>query len=184
MEAEILETLMELVRNRYFGKYRGLVEDNSDPSGLGRLQVSVPSVLGTLKVWAMPCVPYAGTQVGFYSLPEPQTGVWVEFEGGDVSYPVWTGFFWGDNELPDQNDAAVKIWKTGKVTLCIDDTADECKVENSSQCSQIMAKDIQMACQSAKHTVASGGVTSELSPSKLEITSSSVSVNSGALEVK
>ena len=133
METEILETLMDLVRNRHFGKYRGLVTDNSDPTSRGRLKVKVPALLGDLEVWAMPCVPYAGAQVGFYSLPEAQTGAWIEFEGGDLSYPIWAGFFWGDNEIPDNNDPAIKIWKTEKVSLRIDDNADECKVENSSQ---------------------------------------------------
>lgn len=182
--AGIVEDLVEKVRNRYFGKYRGVVEDNNDTTGRGRLQVSVPGVLGTLKLWAMPCVPYAGNKVGLYSLPEPQTGVWVEFEGGDPSYPIWTGFFWGDNELPDQNAAGIKIWKTGKHTLRLDDDADEIKVENSSQCSLTMAQDIQSVCQQAKHQVGSQGVASEMSPSKLEVTAASVNVNSGALEVK
>jgi uncharacterized protein involved in type VI secretion and phage assembly len=28
------------------------------------------------------------------------TGVWVEFEAGDPSYPIWVGCYWGDNEAP------------------------------------------------------------------------------------
>ncbi|HEX6229566.1 MAG TPA: phage baseplate assembly protein V, partial [Solirubrobacterales bacterium] len=68
----------------YFGKYRGTVEQNLDPLQQGRLQVKVPAVLGdgTLS-WAMPCVPYAGSQVGFYAVPPIGANVWVEFEGGD-----------------------------------------------------------------------------------------------------
>ncbi len=84
MDHELTEQLLEWVRSHYFGKYRGTVEDNNDTTGRGRLQVSVPSLLGNNKVWAMPCVPYAGDQVGFFCLPEQQTGVWVEFEGGDL----------------------------------------------------------------------------------------------------
>ena len=182
-EPDITQQLLDWVRSHYFGKYRGLVTDNSDSTSRGRLKVKVPALLEELEVWAMPCVPYAGDQVGFYCLPEPQTGVWIEFEGGDLSYPIWTGCFWADNELQDQNDAAIKIWKTQKVSLRMDDTADECVLQNSSQCSQTIASDIQISCQQAKLTVAGSGLTGELSPSKLEITSSSVSVNSGALEV-
>ena len=37
--------------------------------GLGRVQVSVPDVLGdTMLAWAMPCTPYAGPGVGFFAI--------------------------------------------------------------------------------------------------------------------
>ena len=32
-------------------------------------------------------------------------GVWIEFEGGDVSYPIWTGCYWRDGELPSDASA-------------------------------------------------------------------------------
>ena len=34
--------------------------------------------------------------MGLYAIPEPESGVWVEFEGGDPSFPIWTGCFWAD----------------------------------------------------------------------------------------
>jgi len=100
MENEILQQLLDWVRNRYFGKYRGTVTDNADPTNRGRIKVRVPAVLGDLQVWAMPCVPYTGNGSGTYMVPEPEAGVWVEFEAGDPSYPIWTGSFWADDELP------------------------------------------------------------------------------------
>src|SRR5690606_19991990 len=96
-----LGDLLDFVASHFFGKYRGLVVDNADPTDRGRLQVKVPAVLGDEAVWALPCVPYAGAGVGFYALPEAGTAIWVEFEAGDPSFPVWTGCFWGDGELPD-----------------------------------------------------------------------------------
>ena len=48
----------------------------------------------------MPCVPYAGDGVGFKFLPAPGSGVWVEFEGGNLNHPIWSGCFWGDDEVP------------------------------------------------------------------------------------
>lgn len=69
--------------NQFHGKYRGKVLKNQDPLSLGRLQVSVPAVLGEGSLsWAMPCVPYAGKDVGFFMLPSEGSNVWVEFEGG------------------------------------------------------------------------------------------------------
>ena len=44
--------------SQFFGKYRGSVANNIDPQMMGRLQVSVPAVLGEGSLsWAMPCVP-------------------------------------------------------------------------------------------------------------------------------
>ena len=83
-EPEMEELIGELgSRPHYFGKYRGTVANNLDPLGRGRLQVSVPAVLGDVSAWAMPCVPYAGPNLGFYTMPEIGTGIWVEFEAGD-----------------------------------------------------------------------------------------------------
>lgn len=89
------------MRNEFFGKYRGEVANNRDPINLGRIQVRVPAVLGTGRSsWAMPRTPYAGPQVGFYAMPPIGANVWVEFEGGDPDYPIWSGCFWETGQLP------------------------------------------------------------------------------------
>lgn len=86
---------------QFFGKYRGKVVNNVDPQQMGRLQVSVPAVLGEGQLsWAMPCMPFAGQQSGVYMVPTIGANVWVEFEGGDPDYPIWTGGFWGVGETP------------------------------------------------------------------------------------
>jgi len=85
----------------YFGKYRGEVVNALDPQGLGRVQVSVPDVLGDGRMaWAMPCSPWAGPGVGLFAIPPVGAKVWVEFERGDPDYPVWCGGFWGLGEAP------------------------------------------------------------------------------------
>jgi uncharacterized protein involved in type VI secretion and phage assembly len=183
LNEELEQQILHWIRGHFFGKYRGTVSDNADPTNRGRLKVRVPSVLGAVECWAMPCVPYAGKGVGFYSLPEPGTGVWVEFEAGDTSYPIWTGCFWADDELPDSGGAAVKIWKTEKLTMRIDDGADEMKMQTSSQSKVTLAGDIKSESGGAKHTVGSTGVVSELAAGKVEVTAATVVVNNGAWEV-
>jgi hypothetical protein len=85
----------------FFGKYRGQVAANKDPLHLGRIQVKVPAVFGTgQSSWAMPCTPYAGKDLGWFAIPPVNSNVWVEFEGGDPDYPIWTGCFWGEDQLP------------------------------------------------------------------------------------
>lgn len=104
--------LIEKVERRFYGKYRGFVVNNADPEKLGRLKVTVPSVLGTEVVtgWASPCTPYGGyPNQGFLFIPEVESGVWIEFEEGDLEFPIWVGTFWskpeGETELPKPNDA-------------------------------------------------------------------------------
>jgi len=82
--------------SKYFGKYRGMVLDNIDPLQLGRLMVQVPDVSNVLpSTWAMPCLPFAGIQSGFYTVPDIGSGVWIEFEQGNIDYPIWVGCYWG-----------------------------------------------------------------------------------------
>lgn len=81
---------------RYFGKYRGMVLANVDPMQIGRLLVQVPDVLGvSTSSWAMPCFPVTGKQMGFWAIPQIGTGVWVEFEQGDIDHPIWSGCWYG-----------------------------------------------------------------------------------------
>nr|HMP43165.1 phage baseplate assembly protein V [Roseiflexaceae bacterium] len=87
--------------SQFFGKYRGKVEQNVDPLQIGRVQVRVPAVLGEGRMsWAMPCVPYAGPGVGMFAIPPVGASVWVEFEGGDPDYPIWSGCFWERGDAP------------------------------------------------------------------------------------
>ena len=109
---QVVSSLVDRVEKRYFGKYRGIVEDNLDPKKLGRLKVRVPSLLGDEVVtgWAMPCLPYGGDpNRGMVFTPEKKTGVWVEFEQGDIERPVWVGTYYslpeGESELPQPIDA-------------------------------------------------------------------------------
>ncbi|HEY5751992.1 MAG TPA: phage baseplate assembly protein V [Chthoniobacterales bacterium] len=100
MDDPTLNSLLESTTSHFYGKYRGLVVANDDSTQRGRLQVTVNAVMGEEAVWAMPCLPYAGDGMGTYLIPEVGAGVWVEFEAGDPSYPIWTGCFWGDGQAP------------------------------------------------------------------------------------
>jgi hypothetical protein len=80
----------------FFGKYRGTVMNNIDPMMIGRIMAAVPDVGGMIPgSWAMPCVPVAGIQTGFFAVPIIGSGVWIEFERGDPDYPIWVGGYWG-----------------------------------------------------------------------------------------
>jgi uncharacterized protein involved in type VI secretion and phage assembly len=161
----------------FFGKYRGVVKDNADTLGRGRLLVVVPQVLEEQAVWAMPCVPYAGKDRGFFAMPDAGTGVWVEFEAGNPSFPIWTGCFWNKDDIPSADSAPqIKFFKTKKFTLRIDDSVGEVTIENESG-SQVLltATDVTVKSSTVK-TEATGG-------KKTELSAVCFSVNDGALEV-
>jgi uncharacterized protein involved in type VI secretion and phage assembly len=97
---------------QFLGKYRGVVTNNVDPLLRGRLLVTVPDVLGPVpSSWAEPCVPLAGPTgppMGAYMVPPVGAGVWVEFEHGDPSYPIWVGCRWGaSSDVPPLAHAGI-----------------------------------------------------------------------------
>lgn len=86
----------------FFGKYRGTVTSIEDPLNMMRIRANVPDVLGDDESgWAMPCLPFAGSGMGFFALPKQGAGVWIEFEHGNPDYPIWSGCWVGSLvELP------------------------------------------------------------------------------------
>lgn len=104
--------------DRFYGKYRGTVVTSMDPLQQGRLQALVPEVLGEIPSgWATPCVPYAGPLSGFFSIPATGAAVWIEFEAGDPSRPIWTGAWWPAGTIPVSPAAGpaqptTRIWRT------------------------------------------------------------------------
>lgn len=78
---------------RFYGIYRGVVQDNKDPLGKFRVKLQVPQVLSdAITEWAWPIAPTSNTAV---ATPAIGDGVFVAFEGGDPSYPLWSGLFNG-----------------------------------------------------------------------------------------
>ncbi len=166
-EAAILDVL-ERIRYRFYGKYRGTVTE-VDIATL-RIKAKVPAVLGEQPTgWCMPCVPYAGPGVGLAFLPEEGAGVWIEFEGGDVSYPIWTGCYWRNDELPSDAAPAVKtiVTKSGHKIL-LDDDGQSITIVDANENSIVLE---------------SSGITLKRGAKQIEISESAVNVNQGALEV-
>jgi uncharacterized protein involved in type VI secretion and phage assembly len=107
----------------FYGKFRGVVTDNRDPLMLGRVRARVQDVLGDNDSgWALPSLPYAGNGVGLFLVPPVDASVWIEFEHGDPDYPIWTGCFWSQGELPATPAVAeMKVLKTDAGTITIND---------------------------------------------------------------
>jgi hypothetical protein len=162
----------------FYGKYRGKVAENLDPLRLGRLQVTCPAVLGDGRLsWALPSAPYAGDHVGLFALPPVDSNVWVEFEGGDPDYPIWSGCFWGTGQVPVAEPVVpeTKVLKTGSMTLTINDAPGQGGVTIEVSPPAVSTP--------LKISLTSSGIELSNGAAKITLTPASVSVNDGALEV-
>lgn len=160
---------LEQEREFFYGKYRGVVSDVDAPTC--RIKARVPAVLGTAETgWCMPCVPYAGPQRGIAFLPEPGSGVWIEFEGGDVSYPVWTGCYWRDGEPPEGVAPNVKLIVTATgLKVMLND--DEPSITISDPSGNMV-------------TLNEAGITVSKAEMQIVVSDANVTVNDGALVVE
>jgi hypothetical protein len=154
----------------FFGKYRGQVQNNVDPYVSGRVQVTAPAVLGDAIVWAFPCVPYAGSGVGFFAIPPVGANVWVEFEGGNPEVAIWSGCFWDKGDAPAPTPE-MKVFKTDSATITLNDLpgVGGVTIETSD------GKKITLSATSIQIDDGAGGTVTLEGPK--------VSINQSALEV-
>jgi len=159
---DMIERMVDQLQQQYFGKYRGKVVDNNDPLKRGGVRVRVPAVLGEIDVWALPCVPYAGPKVGFHAIPPVDAGVWVEFEGGDVNFPIWVGCLWAEGEIDSADaDPGVFFFRTpaGFIRMKKDDGTIEIETDGGTSI-VLSATEIKVDGKTIKHTA--GGSATEL----------------------
>jgi hypothetical protein len=164
---QALIDVLERLRNRFFGKYRGVV--TAVDAATMRVKANVPAVLGQQPTgWARPCVPFAGRSMGFAFLPEVGTGVWIEFEGGDVSLPIWAGCYWHDGEQPSDATTSVLAIVTKAQQKILLDSGGTITVSDQN---------------GNTVTLDSNGITLQGSGQSVALGSSGVNINNGSLEV-
>src|SRR5262245_60760596 len=107
---------------RFPGLYVARVETVED---LGRIQVSIPSIFETddpsAFAWARPCMPFA-----HFFVPNVGDFVWVAFENGDPSAPVWLGIWYPQGTVPNEADVSPPVKRVIRSTsghvIVMDDT--------------------------------------------------------------
>jgi hypothetical protein len=171
---DLIAELADERRQRHYGKYRGVVTQiGANEDGVpGCVKVKVPAVLGeTVETpWALPCVPFAGDKHGMFFLPEVDDLVWIEFEGGHLASPIWSGVLWSANHtLP--TDAAEKkrvlSTKPGH-RLMMDEEGDVILLEHPG---------------GAKLKLTADGVEMEMGSCILKITSTEITLNNQMVKV-
>lgn len=121
--------------NKFYGKYRAIVTNNEDPEQWGRIKVKCPSVIGDFEsAWCMPCVPFLCNDEGIFKIPNVQDGVWIEFEGGNLSKPIYVGGWFNPKRMPhDKYEDAKKQFclrtRNGQI-IRVDDNKNLISLEN------------------------------------------------------
>ena len=141
-----------------YGVYIGVVSDNEDPDGMGRVKVEFPwRNADDESSWARIATLMAGKEMGTYFLPEVGDEVLLAFEGGDIHHPYVVGSLWNGKEAPpaknddgknnirqiktrsghmvtfdDDSKGSVTVETAGGQTVTMDDDAKGVTIEDGS----------------------------------------------------
>jgi uncharacterized protein involved in type VI secretion and phage assembly len=116
---------------RIQGVVSGVVTNNQDPDGMGRVKVRFPWLSASDESWwARLAVPMAAADAGTYFLPDVDDEVLVAFEHGDVRFPYVLGSLWhggspGAAPPEDNSDGknALKVIRSKSgLTITLDDS--------------------------------------------------------------
>ena len=84
----------------------GVVTNNKDPDGMGRVKVALPWLADKFETdWARVASPMAGAARGLYLLPEVNDEVLVGFAHGRLDSPFVLGALWNGKDKPPESNA-------------------------------------------------------------------------------
>jgi uncharacterized protein involved in type VI secretion and phage assembly len=113
----------------------GIVTNNKDPDGMGRVKVKFPWLSDQDESWwARIATMMAGSGRGSYFLPEVNDEVMIAFEHGDVRFPYVLGALWNGKDAPPaknddgKNNIRVIHSRSGHLIRLDDSDGDE-KIE-------------------------------------------------------
>jgi uncharacterized protein involved in type VI secretion and phage assembly len=173
----------DLRGGRIHGVVVGIVTNNQDPDGLGRVKVKFPWLSDVDEsTWARIAAPMAGDQRGVYFLPEVEDEVLVAFEHGDVRFPYVLGALWNGKDAPpasnDDGKNNVRIIKSRSghvIKLNDEDGKETIEIVDKSEKNSILidTANNSIAVTSDKDiTLSASNGTIKLDAQKIEINSS------------
>lgn len=129
---DVLSTDDKASATRISGVVVGVVTNNQDPAGLGRVKVKFPWLSDSEEsFWARVATPTAGKGRGFYFLPEVEDEVLIAFEHGDARFPYVLGALWNGQDKPPEEPAIDRrvLKSTSGHAVVLDDTKDKERIE-------------------------------------------------------
>jgi uncharacterized protein involved in type VI secretion and phage assembly len=143
----------------------GIVTQNEDPEGLGRVRVKYPALGdGTEGWWARVATPSAGKDRGLMMLPVVGEEVVIAFEHDDVRHPYVLGSVWNGDGKPGhhlvksdgsfglRSDKAIAMRAGGDMVL---ETSGDLKITSSKALDEKIEDDITI--ESGKRVVIKAG---------------------------
>lgn len=130
-------SLLDLVEERrkdskIYGVVIGIVTNNKDPEGHGRVKVKFPWLSDEDESnWARVVSPMAGNDMGIFFLPEIDDEVLVGFQYGDINMPYVLGSLWNGKDVPPKknddgkNNIRMIKSRSGHVIIFDDTDGDE-----------------------------------------------------------
>jgi uncharacterized protein involved in type VI secretion and phage assembly len=183
--------------SRIHGVVVGVVTNNQDPEGMGRVKVKFPWLSDQDEShWARVAAPMAGKERGFYFLPEVEDEVLVAFEHGDARFPYVIGALWNGKDAPpaknDDGKNNIRVIKSRSghiIRLTDEDGKEKIEIIDKSEKNSIVLDTAKntMTITSEKDIVFSASKgTIKLDGQKIEIKSSAdTKIESGAgMDVK
>jgi len=185
--------------DRIFGVVVGIVTNNNDLEGLGRVRVRFPWLSGTDEsadesAWARIAAPMAGKGRGAYFLPEVDDEVLVAFEHGDIRFPFVLGALWNGQDKPpaannDGKNNLRLIQSRSGHKIRLDDTKHGEKIEiiDSSGKNSLVIETRRKEEKEDTNAItvkAEGDITLESTQGKVTIKGQGIEVQATAQDVK
>jgi uncharacterized protein involved in type VI secretion and phage assembly len=103
---DILQDSREARGNKIWGVAIGIVTNNKDPDGMGRVKLKFPwRGDEDESYWARIATLMAGGDRGSFFLPEVDDEVLVAFDHGDIHHPYVLGALWNGVDKPPETNA-------------------------------------------------------------------------------
>jgi len=93
-------------QERIYGVVAGIVTNNKDTDGLGRVKLKFPWLSDNNETeWVRIATLMSGDKMGSFFLPEVGDEVLVAFEHGDINYPYVLGCLWNGKAKPPETNS-------------------------------------------------------------------------------
>jgi len=131
----ISQDYLERRERRIYSVVIGIVTNNKDTEGMGRVKVNFPwRGDSDESYWARVATLMAGKDRGTFFLPEVGDEVLVAFDHGDINHPYVIGSLWNGVDTPPETNAdgknnIRKIKSRSGHEIILDDTAAQEKIE-------------------------------------------------------